>query len=161
MSYLQGPIDPTLPYNLIHPTLPYNLNVVIGDKMVWSSNDMNTVNQHLGIAVDKVPGLCSLSLNGLVMSDKGIYVFDTGNAPTTAVPYDGHVKNLAVSARALCNIVPLGPNLGFITRVGGDDDQKARYVVALESVVCPLLTTSPQQLTANFTGKDMVQCNLQ
>jgi hypothetical protein len=127
--------------------LSKSVSIDYTDKSIWSSSDLDTINQKLGIPTNDIPKVCHLAFSGFVSTDKGVYMInDTKGTPHVAVKYDGHIRNFMLQSRALCDLVPLGPYQGYVTQLAD------KYVVPLNPIRTPPPTTQVQQVLVLYTG---------
>ena len=122
--------DMTMPPDDPNAPKPEHVIAVDVTNKNWQQSEIDEVTQHLGIAKDKVPSLCYISVNGFLMTDKGPQLFDTGGNLHADVAYDGAVKNIIGMPRIMCSVVPLGPEQGIIKQVGD------KYIVELGMIQC-------------------------
>lgn len=132
-------------------TLPNSVGIDISN-YVWGPSDVAAIKTRLGIPPDQVTAHCHLGLDGSVLSDKGYYPFDTGFSPHAELKYDGQLKEIAVRAEALCDLVPLPPNSGYVIQMGD------KYAVMLRQIDCPPPPLSPQHIVFQYAGSGKGQC---
>ena len=133
--------------------LPNSLTFKIADKYVWGPVDISTINTSLGIPANQIPAHCHVSANGTADSDAGFYPFDTGIAHIdTPISYAGNIQGITARAQAVCDLVPLPPNVGYVFQTGD------KYTVPLGQTTCPPPPSNAQRLLFNYTGNGQGQC---
>jgi len=133
-----------------------SLTLTVADKYLWGPFDVMTVNRSLGIPSDQIPAHCHLSVNGNADSDAGTYPFDTGLTHMQApIGYAGIVKEINVRPMAVCDLVPLPPNAGYVLQTGD------KYTVPLGQVTCPPPPRGAQRLVFQYAGNSKGQCAYQ
>jgi hypothetical protein len=111
----------------------------------WTQNDLDQINKKLGIDETKIPSLCYIRGSGFVVTDKLPRTFDTGTTLHADVGYDGSITNVMINIQALCNLVPLSGQLGFVKQVGN------KYAVDLGMSQCKPLSATTTVSAVNIT----------
>jgi|GEM_PF-4199199 len=110
--------------------LPFSAGVALSQQSVWSANDVTAINQKLGIAMNKVASACRISLSGMVLSDKMSGLIDSRGSTSTVTHFDGKVRSLMVSTRALCDVGTLPEGAGVVQKQGN------YFIVPLSTATC-------------------------
>lgn len=136
-------------------TLPGSLSINIPDKYVWGPQDIENIGRRLGLGPDQISAHCHLSANGMALTDKGLYTFDTGYSPHGDLAYDGKISSFSVRLAALCDMLPLPPNAGYIIQVND------KYSIPLRQVTCPPPPPGAHGVVVHYLGNGNGQCELQ
>lgn len=159
-TVIQMPAMPALPQMPAGAGVPkpaHALEVELGNKSVWGSDDISTVSDRLGIAAKDVPTHCHMSLQALVVTDKTPTMVDLTSSLSGSAGYDGTLRTVRATVRALCDATaPLPANKGFIMQMGD------KYVVQLGIALCTAPESpAPQKLTITYAGDSNANCAFQ
>ncbi|MDR3425116.1 MAG: hypothetical protein P4M13_08640 [Alphaproteobacteria bacterium] len=136
----------------IFNALPHKLTVSFGPSSYLGARDMQVIGDKLGLDPSGVSSACSLSLFGLLQTNKGSYILDAGLGAQAIVHYDGIIKNNMITARAMCALNHAPPQgKGILT------EMKDRYIVNLQQIQCasPLRQTSTLTVTYDGSGRSL------
>jgi len=130
-----------------------SLKINVAEKNVWGPTDLMSIQNALGISPSDAPKHCHLSIDGTIQSDdNGLYSFDTGLFGQAIAHYDGNAGSTRIRIRALCDMLPLPPNSGYVTQVGD------KYSVFLYQTSCtPRAGT--QNLIVQYNGNGSAKCS--
>jgi hypothetical protein len=153
---MQMPVIPTqvtkIPVQQPNMSLPHQLAIDIADKYVWSPADVVAVQKRLGIAGPQVPAHCHVAINGMAYSDRGLIQIEYSNPSHTAFSYDGTLSNIKLTTLAMCDLVPLPPNAGYITQYGD------KYLARLGQAVCAPPPAGHMHMIFQYGGNGTGQC---
>ena len=151
--------DPAILQDPNAPPLPHAMTVGFADRPVWGPVDLENVNDHLGIPTQQVNSTCNMSVSGFAATSvqNGFYLFDTGGASSTTLRYDGAVRMITARIEALCALVDLPSDRGYVVQKGD------KYSVNLSALQCqiPASLTAPQKMLVYYAGNGSSQCRFQ
>lgn len=137
-------------------SLPYRQTIVISDKSMFGTNDVQQIMLKLGLSRDQIVSSCFLGVEGLLQTDKGEYLITTEAAPAPAtVSYDGIIKNYLMSAAALCTADPRR----IPAASGQMNMSNGRFIVTLDPTTCPPPNRQTTRLTVTYQGNGKSQCS--
>ncbi|MDR3424356.1 MAG: hypothetical protein P4M13_04665 [Alphaproteobacteria bacterium] len=120
--------------------LPYKQTIVIGDKSMFGSQDVQKIGDKLGLTRDQIASSCYLGVEGLLQTDKGEYLITNAAPAPATINYDGVIKDYLISGSALC---------------AGSNGQA---IISLEPANCPPPKSLATKLTITYDGSGTSQC---
>lgn len=137
-------------------SLPNSLKIDVGDKYVLGTADLTAIHNALGLAPGDVSQHCHLSIGGMIQSDaNGYSAFDTGLQSHAIAHYSGKSGAITMHVQALCDMLPLPPNAGYVMQAGD------KYSVFLYQTSCPAPPADAQKLVFQYNGDGKIQCAYQ
>jgi hypothetical protein len=145
---IQMPVDNTPP----DMSLPKNMIVAVSSKYVWGPADVSMIQSNLGIPPAQVTAHCHLSMEGIAIGDESAYTISSGAgggmSAQSGFRYGGTLSDIKLMPEALCDIVPLPPNHGWVIQYGN------KYLVHLQETDCGAPPLNAHSLTLTFNGHD-------
>jgi hypothetical protein len=136
--------------------LPYALTIALSNRSVFGAKDVQEISTKLGLSRDQIASACAMSVQGIVQTSKGSYIFDSGTSSQANIHYDGTISSYLMSARASCAVASkLPPGSGFLTEVGG------RYIIPLQPIDCVSPNRQSPGLIVTYDGSGKSQCSYQ
>jgi len=138
--------DMSILQNTSNMGLPKSVALDLDPKSSWGQSDITAVSEKFGISPARVTSVCSLSLGGLMNTDKGMRGFSSGGTPAHSdIGYDGTIKTLNIRVTALCPAGQLPPDSGFVTQIGN------QYSIPIGSVSCQPPAASMRQIVVSYS----------
>lgn len=111
--------------------MPMSALVELSQQSTWSTTDLATLTQKLGITGSRATSACRISLNGMLITDKTPGLIDSRGTTSTVVHFDGQVRSIIIGTRALCDTGTAPPEgAGVLQKMGN------LFVVPLNSALC-------------------------
>jgi|GEM_PF-2298624 len=137
-----------------------SLTITVVPNYVWGENDVEPIIEALGYTAQQIPQNCQLRLDAHLTSNKdsGLYGSNVYAGQTATIRYEGVIKSVEFTPRAVCN-PPQGalPQNGSTIRVVGN-----KYSIqGLELVQCLSAPAEATRLTVQYTGNGTAICNYQ
>jgi len=133
----------------------YDLNINVANP-AWGKGDLDNLKRRLGISADDAQEHCHVSINGSIPTDKTMISFQMSpNFTHTVTHVVGTPQSATVSAMAVCDMLPLPPNAGFVTQIGD------KYAIYLQQVNCAPPPAGAHTMNFQYEGDGKGSCHFE
>lgn len=135
--------------------LPNSLSILLRPSYTWGAKDVEKINRDFGFQQKEIPANCQLRIDSTIKTDRGIYSGKTYSGQRSVAKYDGNIKEIELTPKAVCNAPSLLPNNGGIIQRVGD---KLSIILYRWAKCVPQTSRKIVALNLQYDGDGQIKC---